>query len=226
VKYLYNKRGYRRGDGERHSFAFFAVGAIVVLAAVFVIGLQVGRVIEKNSASSDGRTGKVLAAPQAVQGAAARPAAADIGKNLGAFSEEAGKVPVVPPPDAKETMGDVEKRLTFQDTLPRKEAGPVPLVRAAQKDNAAVSAGAEDGRKKYLVQAASFREKGTAESFRKRLVKAGYAVRLVKGTGKKREKYFRVLVGPFADRESARKTVEKLKTEMQVEAYLLPGGAG
>ncbi|MBI5342955.1 MAG: hypothetical protein HZB63_06540, partial [Deltaproteobacteria bacterium] len=171
MKYLYNKRGHRRGDGERHSFAFFAVGAIVVLAAVFVIGLQVGRVIEKNAAS-DGRTGKALAAPQAIQGTPPQPAANDIGKNLGSFSEEAGKVPVVPPPNAKDTVGDVEKRLTFQDTLPRKEAGPVPLVRAAQKDNAAVSAGSENGRKKYLVQAASFREKGTAESFRKRLAKA------------------------------------------------------
>lgn len=226
MKYLYNKRKYRRGDGERHSFAFFAVGAVVVLAAVFVIGLQVGRMIEKSAATSDGLSGKGTGARQAGSGTQQRSAAKEVGKDLGAFSEEAGKVPVVPPPNAKVTAGDVEKRLTFQETLSRKETGPVALVQAAKKDNAAVLIGAEDGGKKYVVQAATFRDKGKAESFRKRLADAGYAVRLAKGTGKNRERLYRVLIGPFADRESAKKAVENLRREMQVEAYLLPGQAG
>jgi cell division protein FtsN len=120
----------------------------------------------------------------------------------------------------------VEKRLTFQETLSRKETGPVALVQAAKKDNAAVLGGAEEGGKKYVVQAGTFREKGKAESFRKRLADAGYAVRLAKGTGRNRERLYRVLIGPFADRESAKKAVENLRREMQVEAYLLPGQAG
>ncbi|MBI5575646.1 MAG: SPOR domain-containing protein [Deltaproteobacteria bacterium] len=223
MKYLYNKRGRRWGGGERNTFAFFAVGAFAALIVVFVIGLQVGRVIEKNAVSAEGRQGKGAAPAQASQGSPPRAEANDIGKKLGAFSEEAVKVPVVPPPDAKTTMGDVEKRLTFQETLARKEAGPVPLVAPAQKDDAAEQKKAEAGRKKYVVQAGSFREKGKAESFRKRLAKAGYSVRLAKGAGKNRERYFRVLVGPYAEREAARKAIEKLKGEMQVDARLLPG---
>ena len=153
-------------------------------------------------------------------------AAGEIGKNLGAFSEEAGKVPAVPPPDAKSTAAEVEKGLTFQDTLSRKEAGPVPLVAAAPKDNPPPQGKADSGRKRYIVQAGSFREKGKAEAFRKRLAQAGYSVRLVKGTGKNRAIYYRVLVGPYTERDAAKKAVEKLKSEMQVEARLLPGGAG
>ena len=225
MKYLYNNRKYRRGDGEKYSFAFFAAGAVVVLAAVFVIGLQVGRMIEKNAAISDGRSGKGTGAQQAGSAAKPKTAATDVGKDLSAFSEEAGKVPAVPPPNAKDTAREVEKRLTFQETLPRKETVPIALLQAAKKDNTAVLRGTEEGKKKYVVQASTFRDKGKAESFRKRLADAGYAVRLAKGTGKNRERLYRVLIGPFADRESARKAVENLRKEMQVEAYLLPGQA-
>jgi hypothetical protein len=102
--------------------------------------------------------------------------ASDIRKDLGAYSEEAVKVPIVPPPDAKSTVNEVEKKLTFQETLAKKEPTPVPLVRAAQKDNT-VSPGGEaaraSGARKYVVQAGAFREKRTAEAYRKRLDKAG-----------------------------------------------------
>ncbi len=224
MKYLYNKRKHRWGDGEKHSFAFFAVGAIVLLAAAFVIGLQVGRVVEKNAAGSEGRTGR-NGETRAGSQEQKQPAAADARKELGAYSDEAGKVPVVPPPDARDTAAYVEKRLTFQETLPRKEAGPVALVRSAQNDNAGAS-GPNEGQKKYMVQAGTFREKSKAESFRKRLTDAGFAARMVKGTGRNRQKYFRVVLGPFADRDSARKTVRKLKEEMKVDSYLLPGQSG
>lgn len=224
MKYLYNKRRHRWGEGEKHSFTFFAVGAIVLLAAAFFIGLQVGRVVEKNAAGSEGRTGRNVES-RAGSAEQKQPAAGDARKDLGAYSEEAGKVPVVPPPNAKDTAADVEKRLTFQETLPRKEAGPVGLVRSAQNDNAAGS-GPSEGRKNYMVQAGTFREKGKAESFRKRLAEAGFAARMMKGTGKNRQKYFRVVIGPFADRESARKAVRKLKEEMKVESYLLPAQSG
>jgi len=223
VKTLYNKKGHRRGNGERHPFAFFAVGAIVVLAAVFVIGLQVGRVIEKSSAAPDARGGK--SAPSPGSQAAPPAVASDIRKDLGSYSEEAVKVPVVPPPDAKNTVSEGEKRFTFPETLAKKEATPVPLARAAQKDAALPGAGAArpSGERKYIVQAGAFREKGTAEAYRKRLDKAGYAVRVVKTARKNREKYYRVLVGPFPDGEAAKKAVRRLKEEMKIDAYLIQG---
>ncbi len=216
MKSLYNKKGHRRGEGERGPFAFFAVGAVVVLAAVFVIGLQVGRVIEKGAAAPEGRGGK-------------NAPASDIRKDLGSFSEETLKVPVVPPPFAASDVNEVEKRLTFQETLAKKEATTVPLVRPAQKDNAAPrgsAAAAASGARKYSVQAGSFRDKRVAEACRKRLDKAGYAVRIVAAARKDREKVFRVVAGPYPDVEAARKAVRRLKNEMKIDAFLMQEEAG
>lgn len=225
MKTLYNKRISRRADGERHQFAFFAACAIGILAAVFVIGLQVGRMIEKNAASTGSGPLKGAVPPPA-QPAASKGAATEISKDLGAFSEEAGKVPVVPPPDAKATAYEVEKRLTFQESLPRKVDRPAPLVRAFRTDNNAVSKTGnprEAGRREYVVQAGAFRDRGAAESCRKRLEKAGYRVRVRMPDAKTGEKYHRVLLEPFASGGAARKAVRKLKSEMNIEAFILPG---
>jgi cell division protein FtsN len=228
VKTLYNRKGQRRGEGERHQYAFFAAGAIVVLAAVFVIGLQVGRVIEKSSAAPDIRAGK-NAASSPGQPAATPSVAGDIKKDIGSYSEDAAKVPVVPPPDARTTVNEVEKKLTFRETLAKKEATPVPLVRTTRKDNT-VTQGAEAARSssagKYHVQAGAFRDKGGAEAQRKRLDKAGYAARVVKTAKKNRETVFRVMVGPFPDGEAARKAVRRLKEEMKIDALMIQGKAG
>jgi len=40
------KARYRRGEPDRYYNAFFIFGALVVVAAIFFIGLQVGRVVE------------------------------------------------------------------------------------------------------------------------------------------------------------------------------------
>jgi cell division septation protein DedD len=210
VKSLYNKKGQRRGDGERNPFAFFAIGAVVVLAAVFVIGLQVGRVVEKGAAVPGAPDGK-------------NAGAGDIRKDLGSFSEEAQKVPVVPPPIASSDVNEVEKKLTFRETLANKEATTVPLVRPAQKGGAAPQgAGVAEGRN-FIVQAGAFRDKGAAETRRKRLEKAGYAVRIVKAARKNRESVFRVLVGPYSDGETARKAVRRIRGEMKIDATLMKG---
>lgn len=221
MKTLYNKQGRKRGDGEGHSYVFFAVGAIVVLAAVFVIGLQVGRVIEKDAAVADARSGKASPAP-ANREPSPPGSAADIRKDLGAFSEEASKVPVVPPPIA---ANEVEKKFTFPETLEKKEATVVPLVRA--KKDGADAPGARPAppaaARKFIVQAGAFRDKGAAEAQRKKLGKAGYAVRVVQAARKNRQRYFRVLVGPFPDGEAAKKAVRRLKSEMKIDAILIQG---
>ncbi|HEY7528940.1 MAG TPA: SPOR domain-containing protein [Candidatus Deferrimicrobiaceae bacterium] len=221
MKTLYNKQGRRRGDGEGHSYAFFAVGAIVVLAAVFVIGLQVGRVIEKDAAVPDPRAGKSSPAT-ASPGTSPRADAADIKKDLGAFSEEASRVPVVPPPIA---VNEGEKKFTFPETLEKKEATLVPLVRAKKEGAAATGTphATSGAPRKYVVQAGAFRDKGAAEAQRKKLGKEGYPVRIVQDARKNRQRYFRVLLGPFPDGESAKKAVRKLKNEMKIEAFLIQG---
>lgn len=76
------------------------------------------------------------------------------------------------------------------------------------------------------MQAGSFRDRRAAEACRKRLEKAGYAVRIVAAARKDREKIFRVVAGPFPDAEAAKKAVRKLKNEMKIDAFLMRGEAG
>ena len=107
MRYLYNKkRGFRSSEGERFQFAFFVVGAIVLLAVAFVIGLQVGRVVEKNAEQRRIEANKVKG--RIVIG---NEAESEIRKDLGVFSEEAGNVPPVPPPSAGEHLNETEKSL-------------------------------------------------------------------------------------------------------------------
>lgn len=219
MKYLYNRKGSQRGEGDRTQHAFFVVGAIVVMVAMFLIGLQVGRVIERG-----GRTAEAKSEPAAAKAGAA---ASDIKKDLGAFSRDAVSVPIVPPPDAKEATNDVEKSLTFRDTLSKKEDVPVPLERAAPKDNASVpkvaGGGTPAGGRGFLVQIGAFRDKGIAESYRRKMEKAGFPVKTVKGTGKTGETLYRVFVGPYAEKDAARRARKRIKSEMKIDAFLLRG---
>lgn len=207
MKTLYNRK-YRGGDG--HSVAFFAVGGLAVLAAVFLIGLQVGRYVEKSGASRDpqgGRTG--------------RDNAADIRKDLGAYSEDAARVRPVPPRDADNVARETEKSVTFPETLARKEPGPAaPLVRP--DDRGAGAAKAAPRQKPFLVQSATFRNKASAQEMKARLTRAGYPVTVVESRGKKGG-LFRVLVGPYPAREAALRTLRKLKSEMKIDAILVRG---
>ena len=210
MKTLYNKK-YGGGDG--HSFAFFVVGGLAVLAAVFVIGLQVGRYIEKSGASPESQAGK-----------SGQDNAADIRKDLGTFSEEAAGVRPVPPPDADNGAKETEKSVTFPETLARKDPGPAPLVRPDPKEKGARSAGkaVAPREKPFLAQSGVFRNKGSAQAMKARLSKAGYPAKVVESRGKKRV-LFRVLVGPYGRKDAAVKTIRKLKAEMKINAVLVRG---
>jgi len=212
MKTLYNRK-HGGSDGERRSFAFFVVGGLAVLAAVFLIGLQVGRYVEKSGASRDDQAAK-----------AGQDNATDIRKDLGAFSEEAARVRPVPPPDADNGVKETEKSVTFPETLARKEAAPVPLVRPDGGKKAGTSGGksvAARG-KPFLVQSAVFRNKASAQAMKAKLSKAGYPAKVLESRGKKGVR-FRVLVGPYAGKEAAVKTIRKLKAEMKINAVLVRG---
>lgn len=212
MKTLYNRK-YGGGNGDRRSFAFFVAGGLAVLAAVFLIGLQVGRYIEKRGRSP------VDQGDRAIQ-----DNAADIRRDLGAFSEEAARVRPVPPPDADNDARETERNVTFPETLARKDPGPTPLVRQAGKGKGAPASGksvAPRG-KPFLVQSAVFRNKGSAQEMKARLSKAGYPAKVVESRGKKGI-LFRVLVGPYAVEDAAAKTIRRLKTEMKIDAVLVRG---
>lgn len=213
MKTLYNRK-YGGGNGDRRSFAFFVAGGLAVLAAVFLIGLQVGRYVEKNSASRADDAGR----------SSGRDNAAEIRKDLGAFSEDAARVKPVPPPPVDTGAREAEKSVTFPETLARKDPEVVPLVQPAPKAKAAARPGkdAAPAGKPFLVQTAVFRNKTAARDMKARLAKAGYPVQVIESRGVKGA-FYRVLVGPYASRDAAMKTMRKLKAEMKIDAALARG---
>lgn len=217
MRYLYNKKGVRGGDGERGQFAFFVIGAIVVITVVFVIGLQIGRVIEKGSWKPEGPSGKV------VVGESPRDnGAIDIRKTLGAYSEDAAKIRAVPPPSAKEQAGETEKGLTFRETLAKKDSVPVPLERPVPGASGTPSPAnlRTGGGGRFVLQAGAFRRKPTAEATLGRLVRAGYPAAVSESAGKDGNPLYRVVVGPYAAKGDAVKAAKRIKDDMKINAFV------
>ncbi len=99
----------------------------------------------------------------------------------------------------------------------------MPLVRPDGARKGGASAGKATGREQpCLGQSAVFRSKASARGMKARLSKAGYPAKVVESRGKKGVR-FRVLVGPYAGKEAALKTIRKLKAEMKINAVLVRG---
>ena len=213
MRYLYNKkRRLRSTEGERFQFAFFVVGVVVLLAVAFVLGLQVGRIVEKNAEERRNEANK-FGGPIEI----GEETGSEIQQDLGVFSEEAAKVPPVTPPSPDANLSETEKNLTFRETLAKKEPKPILLVKPApgKKAQKKPSAQAKPSGN-LMVQVAAFRDGAAAGNFRKRLRKDGYnAVIVKKGV------YHKVIVGPYPDKDAANRAIGKLKSDWKVKPFLV-----
>ncbi len=215
--------GRRRGESDRHSFAFFVVGALVVIAVAVLLGFQLGRYIEKSAVKGEPperNVGKGYPGDNGFR--AATPA--DIRKDISAFSEEAVKIPAVSPPPADlptagEDLRRTEAEATFPETLSRKDPSPDPL--ATKKEKSKVPPPAVG--KKFYLQAGAMKTKETAEEMRKRLEKKGHRTIVSRVANPKLGTVFRVRVGPFDTREEALKAMKAIRTDMKIDVILLQG---
>jgi cell division septation protein DedD len=228
VKILYSKKGYR-GEGERQSFAFFIVGAVVVLVAVFLVGIYFGRELEKGGgARPDNQTFKAAGEghrPEwsVADGSGAPLRSDNVRRELGAFSEEAVRIPVVPPgrAEAAPPAAESDNAFTFQDSLSRKTTDPVPLEKPKPRPEA-VKSPKSDGSPGagVMVQAGAFKDKAKAEARRKQMEKAGYSVHQARSGKDGKEGLFLVIAGPYPDRDAARSAINKLKSELKIDAIV------
>jgi len=223
VRSLRHKLGFRRGDPDRHSFAFFVVGILVVIAVAFFLGFQLGRYVEKGAGKEV--VGKIaLPAGPAGENGARISTSAEIRKEMSAFSEEAVKVPGVAPPAAKPpTAGDdlkkTESEATFPEALSRKDPSPEPMGK--KKEKAAIAA--PSGEAKYMLQAGAMKTRETADTLRKRLERRGYKAKVIHATNRNHGEVYRVRVGPFASREEAMNAMKAIRAEMKIDVILLKG---
>jgi cell division septation protein DedD len=222
VRSLRHKLGFRRGDPERHSFVFFVVGTLVVIAVAFFLGFQLGRYVEKGAGWA--AAGKVPPRGAAGENGARISTSAEIRKEMSAFSEEAVKIPAVAPPAAKpptarDDLKKTESEATFPEALSRKDPSPEPMGK--KKEKAPVAAPAGEG--KFMLQAGAMKTRETADALRKRLDRGGYKTMLVHATTRKHGKVYRVRVGPFGSRDEAMKAMKAIRTGMKIDVILLKG---
>jgi hypothetical protein len=152
VRSLRHKLGFRRGDPERHSFAFFVVGILVVIAVAFFLGIQLGRYVEKGAGRE--AAGKMSARVPAGENGARISTSAEIRKEMSEFSEEAVRIPAVAPPEAKpptarDDLKKTESEATFPEALSRKDPSPEPMGR--KKGKAPAASPPREG--KFMLQA-------------------------------------------------------------------------
>ena len=224
MRSLRHKLGFRRGDPERHSFAFFVVGILVVIAVAFFLGIQLGRYVEKGSAKE--AAGKAAPRGLAGENGARIATSAEIRKEMSAFSEEAVKIPAVAPPAAKPpTAGDdlrkTESEATFPETLSRKDPSPEPMARKMEKIKVPAPSPSVEG--KFMLQAGAMKTRETAEAVRKRLDRGGYKAQVIHATTRTLGEVYRVRVGPFGSRDEAMKAMKAIRAQMKIDVILLKG---
>ena len=222
MRSLRYKLGYRRGDPDRHSFAFFVIGTLVVIAVAFFLGFQLGRYIEKNAVKE--AAGKIVSPGPAAENGARIATSAEIRKDMSAFSEEASKIPAVPPPlvippTAGEDLKKTESEATFPESLSRKDPSPEPLGKRKEKSPVA----APSGEKKFMLQAGAMKTRESADALRKRLDRRGYRTKVIHATTRTLGEVYRVRVGPFETRDEAMKAMKAIQAEMKIDVILLKG---
>jgi cell division protein FtsN len=222
VRSLRHKLGFRRGDPERHSFAFFVVGILVVIAVAFFLGLQLGRYVERGAGKE--AAGKVAPRGAGGENVARISTSAEIRKEMSAFSEEAVKIqtvapPAAKPPTARDDLKKTESEATFPEALSRKDPAPEPMGK--KKEKAPVAAPSGEG--KFMLQAGAMKSRETADALRKRLIWSGYKAKVIHATIRKHGKVYRVRVGPFGSRDEAMKAMNAIRTGMKIDVILLKG---
>lgn len=191
----HDKRGIQRGERKpvqknrpkKQSYGLFIVAGVAALALSFGAGLLTGRILY--------RTPTV---------AAVEPAAQPVAKK-----EEAAA------PDAKAPV--TEPSLTFYDTLPAGGKGamgsginltpPAPPAPAQPAAPAPPAAGEEppptQKEARYLVQVASYRDKGEAEAAQGKLAERGLPAYLTESRSEENGVWYRLRVGKDLSREEA-----------------------
>jgi cell division protein FtsN len=222
VRSLRHKLGFRRGDPERHSFAFFVVGTLVVIAVAFFLGFQLGRYVEKGAEKEAG--GKIAPRGPSAENGARIATSAEIRKDMSAFSEEAQKIPAVAPPAAiPPTAGDdlkkTESDATFPESLSRRDPSPEPMGK--KKEKAQVSVPPVET--KFMLQAGAMKNREVADALRRRLDRGGYKAMVIRATSRKDGEVYRVRVGPFGSRDEAMKAMKTIRAQMKIDAILIKG---
>ena len=247
---IFNRNNEKKaGEADRFSQVFFVIGAIIVFTVVFFLGMQVGRVVEKEQAKrQDVRKGE-------------RRVKDEIRRDMSAYSEEAVRIPVVmppPPPAAGEELNKTGESANLPDLIalndpapqpqaPPKESASVPASKPkasvpapksdafapietatkapatkepVTKESASKPAAGSSTKKTFMLQASALRNREAANSLKAKLEKKGFQTRILREVSDGKELY-KVRVGPYGSKEEAAKAVKDIRAAFNIDAIIL-----
>jgi len=191
---------------ERHSGGrqtFLGLAAVILGGLLFAAGVMVGRQLGVDDGNH--RRDDLDRIDQRDDG----HAAVDGGGLV--FPKELSESPE--PPKRAPAPKKPEKPEVAEAPGPAVKPSPAPAKPAVKPGKSAQS---------FLLQVASYRDATQAEQLKKRLAGKHYGqVRVVQGEVPGKGTYFRVRLGPYADRESAQKVREKLKAGEGIKALVV-----
>jgi cell division septation protein DedD len=187
-------------DGRQ--IASIAVGALVILGVVFVLGLNVGRQMALRAAEVEGGVDALAALDRAPS-----PPAEPVREESLTFHDRLTRERAAPPPEPREAPAPAAPAAD-----PAPAPSPAPPPEAAAPAIPAPAAGA------FSVQVGASKDKAEAERIAGRFRSYGPRVEEAEIAGK--GTWFRVRVGSFPTREAAERYREDLSRETGVKGYV------
>jgi cell division septation protein DedD len=210
-------------DGRQ--IASVVVGAIVVLAVVFVLGLNVGKQLARSEVRPPSSGGDALAAlDQAPPGPGVREEALTYHDRLVKERPAAAPaVPAVPPEAAPQPPAAVAPPAAAPIAPPAAEPAPEPAARPAAAEpppappadsaERAVPAG------EWCVQVGASNDRSESERIAARFERFAPRIETALVQGKT---WYRVRVGAFATKSAAEKYLKDLSRETGAKGYVTP----
>lgn len=233
-----NARSRRSGGPGKGQWIAFGAAALVILGLTFTLGLLVGRQwarqlppgataeSAKKSASAARRSGLAEAGIE-------RPP--ELGEKLTFYQTLTAPLKSVSPTGSREPAHRPEAPAKPQaapvsapvPAPPLDEAPPIMVERAPPPLPSPPAAAPErvqanpapETAAQWTVQVAAFKARAQAERLQKQLIAAGFET-YVTEKGGEGQAQFRVRVGSFKTREDAVRTVERLKAERSLAAFV------
>jgi cell division septation protein DedD len=214
-------------SGKALVFVFMA--GIVILVAVFLMGLQVGRGVlaARGPAGSEAVVTETEPPPPpaaATSGSSTTPATA--GEKL-SYAERLGsqepareqlKAEATPPPPEPTPRADAAPA-TPEPAPPVAKSAPASPPAKPATPAAAVTA--EPAGAGFAIQVAALREREEADVIAKRLAGKGYPAYVVSPSKGERAAIFRVRVGKYKDRAEADTIAARLQKEEQFKPWIV-----
>ena len=183
MRSLRHKLGFRRGDPDRHSFAFFVVATLVVIAVAFFSASRLGRYVEKGAGKeagenrSRGTVGGERRADPHLRG--------DPEGHVGVFGGS-GEGPWGGP-----SRGEApDRRRRSEEDGVRGHLSRVALPEGSLPGTDGEEKGEGPGcrpfrGRKFMLQAGAMKTRETADALRKRLDRGGYKAKVIHATTRK-----------------------------------------